>query len=75
MARVHVAGDSVVSDIKRSRGQAHFVYSDMTEYSSFPGVIQQVVDQTGSVDILVNNAGVFDSAHFKRLPKRAGIYS
>lgn len=28
----------------------------MTDYPSFPNIIQQVVDLTGSVDILVNNA-------------------
>ena len=60
LARDCTAGDSVVSDIKRSGGEAHFIFCDMTDYSSFPGVIQQVVDLTGSVDILVNNAGVFD---------------
>lgn len=32
----------------------------MTDFSSFPGGIQQVVELTGGVDILVNNAGVFD---------------
>lgn len=60
LARDKKAGDKVVSEIESSGGKAHFVFCDMTDYSSFPGIIQQVVDVTGSVDILVNNAGVFD---------------
>lgn len=60
LARDSDASAKVVSEIEQAGGKAHFIYCDMTDYSSFPGVIDDVVSLTGSVDILVNNAGVFD---------------
>lgn len=60
LARDKEAGTKVVSEIKSAGGKAYFFSCDMTDYSSFPAIIEQVVNVTGSVDILVNNAGVFD---------------
>lgn len=60
LARDQSAGNLAVAHVERAGGKAHFVYCDMTDYASFPSVIQSVVKLTGSVDILVNNAGVFD---------------
>lgn len=60
LARDEEAGKTAVSSIESKGGVAHFVYCDLTDHQSFPAIVQQCVELTGSVDILVNNAGVFD---------------
>lgn len=60
LARDQEAGDRAVKEVEGQGGRAHFLYCDLTEFSSLPDVIEKCVELAGSVDILVNNAGVVD---------------
>jgi NAD(P)-dependent dehydrogenase (short-subunit alcohol dehydrogenase family) len=52
------AADSVVEEIRKAGGVAVANYASVADEKGATSIIQQAVDEFGSIDILVNNAGI-----------------
>jgi NAD(P)-dependent dehydrogenase (short-subunit alcohol dehydrogenase family) len=52
-------GESVAANIENSGGQAHFVFTDISQAEDAARLTGSTVGKFGGVDILVNNAAVF----------------
>jgi NAD(P)-dependent dehydrogenase (short-subunit alcohol dehydrogenase family) len=52
-------GEAVAANIKKSGGQAHFVFTDISREEDAARLAVETVGNFGGVDILVNNAAVF----------------
>ena len=57
--------DSVVDQIREGGGRAIANYDSVAEPDSAKAIVQQAVDEFGTVDILVNNAGILRNRTFK----------
>ncbi len=51
------ASENLVTDIKKSQGQALALITDITHYSELSDAIKQSLSDNGRIDILINNAG------------------
>ena len=59
------SADQVVEEIKDFGGDAVANYDSVAEPDSAKAIVQQAVDQFGTVDILINNAGILRNRTFK----------
>ncbi len=50
--------EDVLQTIKKKKGKAIVIQTDVSQYQQAMGLIQQTVEQFGRLDILVNNAGM-----------------
>ena len=57
--------DQVVDEIKELGGHAVANYDSVAEPESAKAIVQQAVDEFGTVDILINNAGILRNRTFK----------
>ena len=57
--------DQVVDEIKEFGGHAVANYDSVAEPESAKAIVQQAVDEFGTVDILINNAGILRNRTFK----------
>lgn len=62
-------GLHTVSEIEAIGGKAIFVQADITEEASFSKIVEQTLEQFGTIDILVNNAGNIIEKPFLELSK------
>jgi NAD(P)-dependent dehydrogenase (short-subunit alcohol dehydrogenase family) len=54
----HSAADDVVTEIKRSGGQAVANYDDVSDFAAAERMVRQAIDDFGTLDALVSNAGI-----------------
>ena len=57
--------DAVVKEIREAGGIAVANYDSVAEPESAKAIVQQALDEFGTVDILVNNAGILRNRTFK----------
>ena len=53
----------------RARASVHILPLDVTKPESFPGFVERVLEEAGSLDVLVNNAGVLKSGALEDIPE------
>ena len=53
------AGQSAVSEIEQTAGEAHFLRADLADPEAVSGLVADVRDTVGTLDVLCNNAGGF----------------
>lgn len=56
-------GEAIISDIKKDKGEAKFVKTDVTSNEEIKRCVDQVISAYGTIDILVNGAGIHDKYH------------
>jgi 3alpha(or 20beta)-hydroxysteroid dehydrogenase len=79
IARAYVAEGArvVIADVAKEQGQAladelgeaaHFVHHDVSDSSSWAGLVEDTTTRFGAVDVLANNAGILRFGDIERMP-------
>lgn len=58
-------GEEVVGAIRQERGEAIFIATDVTSYSSVQSMVETVITKYGRIDALVNNAAIYHGLRVK----------
>jgi 3-oxoacyl-[acyl-carrier protein] reductase len=52
-------GQSVAEDVRKSGGDATFVYTDVSKFDTVTKMVALVIDTYGRIDALINNAAIY----------------
>src|SRR2546427_11427468 len=65
--------EEVVSEIKRSGGQAVANYDSVASMAGGQAIVKTALDAFGRVDVVVNNAGIRSEEHTSELQSQSNI--